>query len=121
MIVHITTRQEWQAAAGESEYRAASLQSDGFIHCSTVKQVVDTANLFFRGQNDLLLLIIDEKRLNTELKYEDPTGRGHDPGVGSLFPHVYGPVNRDAIRQVVEFPYRQDGTFALPDEVQKLI
>lgn len=120
MILHITLRQDWQAAAKADEYRAASLQSDGFIHCSTVEQVVDTANLFFRGRENLVLLCIDENRLNAALKYEDPTGSGHDPGVGPVFPHVYGPINRDAIRQVVEFPCRTDGSFALPPEILRL-
>lgn len=120
MILHITPRQDWQDTAAADEYRAASLLSDGFIHCSTVEQVVDTANLFFRGRDNLVLLCIDEHRLTAALKYEDPTGGGHDPGVGPVFPHVYGPLNRDAIRQVVEFPCRNDGTFALPSEILHL-
>ncbi|MGD1007243.1 MAG: DUF952 domain-containing protein [Ignavibacteriaceae bacterium] len=67
----------------KNEYTALSLKSEGFIHCSTLKQTADTANIFFRGQNGLALLCIDENKLKSECKYEDPTGGGrHDPGVG---------------------------------------
>jgi len=34
------------------EYTASSLRSEGFIHCSTVKQAADTANIFFRDKID---------------------------------------------------------------------
>ena len=122
MILHITTRKNWAEATAAGEYRAASLQSDGFIHCSTANQVVDTANLFFHGQPDLVLLIIDEAKLRATLKYESPTGGGaHDPRVGPMFPHVYGPIDRQAVRHVVEFPCQEDGTFNLPIEIQPMI
>jgi uncharacterized protein (DUF952 family) len=118
MITHITTHADWKAAVTAGKYSAASLKSEGFIHCSTVRQFVDTANIFFKGQKGLALLCIDEKKLASELKFEPPTGGGaHDPGVGALFPHVYGPINLDAVITVVDFPSTADGSFKLPREV----
>jgi uncharacterized protein (DUF952 family) len=117
MITHITTHTDWKAALSAGSYSAASLRTEGFIHCSTQKQVVDTANIFFKGQKGLALLCIDEKKLAAELKYEPPTGGGaHDPGVGALFPHIYGPINLDAVFKVVDFPPNSDGSFTLPRE-----
>ena len=69
MILHITTHKEWELAQMIGEYSAPSLNSEGFIHCSTLKQTVDTANIFFQGQNGLALLCIDENKLNSECKY----------------------------------------------------
>jgi len=118
LILHITTHNEWDKAKLVGEYTAPSLKSEGFIHCSTIKQTVDTANIFFRGQNGLALLCIDENKLKSECKYEDPTGGGkHDPGVGRLFPHIYGPINISAVIKVVDFPADENGLFTLPGEI----
>jgi uncharacterized protein (DUF952 family) len=118
MILHITTHKEWGKARVEGEYIAPSLRSEGFIHCSTLKQTVDTANIFFKGQNGLALLCIDESKLKSEYKYEDPTGGGHhDPSVGKLFPHIYGPINISAVIKVVDFPTDENGLFSLPKDI----
>lgn len=121
MILHITTHEDWNAAKIAGVYSAPSLQTEGFIHCSTVKQAVDTANIFFKGQQGLILLCIDESKLTSECKYEVPAGGGkHDPSVGNLFPHVYGPINISAVIKVVDFPVGADGLFSLPQELKRL-
>jgi uncharacterized protein (DUF952 family) len=118
MILHITTHKEWDKAQLEGEYTAASLNSEGFIHCSTPKQTTDTANIFFKGQTGLILLCIDENKLISETKYESPTGGGqHNPDVGSLFPHIYGPINISSVIKVVDFPANEKGFFELPIEI----
>lgn len=38
-ILHITTPDAWAEAQQQGQYRADSLASEGFIHCSTVAQV----------------------------------------------------------------------------------
>jgi uncharacterized protein (DUF952 family) len=120
MILHITTHKEWENAQLKGEYTAPSLKSEGFIHCSTIKQTADTANIFFRGQSGLALLCIDENKLNSECKYEDPAGGGlHDPRVGNLFPHIYGPINISAVIKVVDFRSDNDGFFVLPGEIMR--
>lgn len=118
MILHITTKNDWEKAQVDGEYTASSLLTEGFIHCSTIKQTVDTANIFFKGQQGLILLCIDENKLKSECKYEDPTGGGqHDPIVGNLFPHIYGSINISAIIKAVNFPTDNNGLFSLPKEL----
>jgi uncharacterized protein (DUF952 family) len=121
MILHITTDKEWGKAQVEGEYIAPSLKTDGFIHCSTPKQTVDTANGFFKGQSGLVLLCVDENKIKSELKYEDPTGVGgqYDPRDSNLFPHIYGPINNSAVIKVVDFPSDEYGLFELPKEIEK--
>lgn len=122
MILHITLHKDWEKAQLEGSYTAPSLKSEGFIHCSTVKQTVDTANIFFRGQNGLVLLLIDENKLESECKYEDPTGGGkHDPDAGKLFPHIYGAINISAVIKVVNFSPDENGMFELPKEILKCV
>ncbi len=108
MILHIASREEWAAARALGEYRAGSLAGEGFIHCSTPSQVLGPADALFRGRTDLVLLVIDPARLRVPLVYEDSHGNG------VLFPHLYGPLNLDAVTRVVPFPPGPDGRFALP-------
>jgi len=118
MIFHITTYKEWEKAQADGEYSAASLNSDGFIHCSTSKQTEDTANIFYKGQNGLVLLCIDEDKLKSELKFENPSKSGqHKPDVGNLFPHIYGPINISAVKKAVDFSTNENGFFVLPKEI----
>ncbi len=114
-IVHITSRSDWEAAQGTGEYRADSLNLQGFIYCSTPEQVVEVANGLYRGQTGLVLLVIDPAQLRHEVRYEDC----YDTGL--LFPHLYGPLNPEAVVAVVDFPPQTDGTFALPAALQELI
>jgi len=101
-------------AFGRRTYAPDSLRSEGFIHCSTPAQVIDTANRFYRGQEDLVVLCIEESRLTAELKYEAPA-MPRDEAADELFPHLYGELNVEAVERVVGLPCEADGTFQLPD------
>ena len=105
-------------ALGRRTYAPDSLRSEGFIHCSTLAQVIDTANRFYRGQQDLVVLYIEESRLTAELKYEAPA-IAHDEVAGDLFPHLYGELNVEAVARVVELSCEADGSFLLPDGLRE--
>ena len=110
-IYHITSRADWEAAQRAGVYHTASLESEGFIHCSRRDQVVAVADANFRGQTGLVLLAIDEARVKAEIRYEDC----YD--TGQAFPHIYGPLELAAVTRVFDFPPDADGRFALPDEM----
>ena len=101
-------------AVARGTYAPTSLRDEGFIHCSIIAQVIDTANRFYRGSDNLVLLHIDESRLKAELKYEAPAMM-HGESAGELFPHLYGELNVDAVVRIVELPCEADGSFQLPD------
>jgi uncharacterized protein (DUF952 family) len=118
-IYHIVPRDDWLQAQASGAYRPPSLQAQGFIHCSTADEVVDTANRFYRGQDGLVLLCIEVSRLRPPLRYEPPAMPGHTGNAAGqpLFPHLYGPLDTTAVVNVLPFPSRADGTFALPPEL----
>jgi len=113
MIFHITQRIEWEEAVRAGEYRAASLNDQGFIHCSTPEQVVRVANVLFAGQCGLVLLCIEVGKLEAKVRYENCEG-GAD-----LFPHVYGSINLKAVVDVVDFHPDADGRFRLPGDISR--
>jgi uncharacterized protein (DUF952 family) len=90
--------------------------SEGFIHCSTIPQVAETANIFYRGRHDLLVLRIDEQKLTSPLRFEAPAAAG-DIRPTALFPHIYGPLNLEAVIDAIELPCDADGSFQLPQAI----
>lgn len=103
-IYHITPRADWEAALRAGVYRASSLETDGFIHCSTGAQVLGTANLWFPGRWGLVLLEIDPEKTGAEMRFEGQPG-------ADLFPHLYGALPPDAVRRVLLFEPDADGEF----------
>jgi uncharacterized protein (DUF952 family) len=116
MIYHLTTRQAWLEARQRGDYRTASLETEGFIHCSTETQILPVAEKYYKGQPDLILLRIDPARLSSELHWEPPAGGSPSSGApeGELFPHIYGPINRDAIVNAYDLESNPDGGHKLP-------
>ncbi len=115
LILHITNSEAWLNAVRSGEYRGETLESEGFLHCSTLGQIIDTAERHYKGFTDLILLCIDPQRLKAEMRYEFSAGGGGD------FPHIYGPINLEAVRQAVAFPPTPDGGFGLPSSVEQSI
>ncbi len=119
MIYHIASRAAWLAAQRAGRYSAPSLETEGFIHCSAREQVLAVAAAFYADQADLLLLCIDEGKLGADLRWEaaaHPAADAAPPAMSSLFPHVYGPLNLDAVIAAVALPLKEDG-FALPADL----
>ncbi|HEY3475092.1 MAG TPA: DUF952 domain-containing protein [Anaerolineales bacterium] len=116
MIYHISSRQAWLEADERGEYRAESLESEGFIHCSTSTQVLPVAEKFYKGHSDLVIFVIDPALLTSELRWEPPSDGTPPPGVpeGEPFPHIYGPINLNAIVKVYDLETNSDGSPQLP-------
>lgn len=114
-IYHIASREDWLAAQEAGSYRAASLDTQGFIHLSGIEQVRRVADAIYCGRSDLMLLVVSPGWLRAPLKFEPP-----DPNVparhdsGEHFPHLYGPLNLEAVINAVDFPPNADGSFDLP-------
>ncbi|MDH3294130.1 MAG: DUF952 domain-containing protein [Acidimicrobiia bacterium] len=113
-VLHITDGQNYwrQRSAGAPGFVDPSLDSEGFIHCSTADQFLIPANERFQGRNGLVLLVIDAGRLSAPLVYEDCCRSGQ------TFPHVYGPIDFDAVVGVIDFPPGPEGRFDEPDDLR---
>jgi uncharacterized protein (DUF952 family) len=95
IIYHITTVPEWNNAKQSGEYISPSLANEGFIHCSEAGQVPATLSRFFKGKTGLVKLSVDTAKLKSPMYYE------WSPSVADTFPHIYGPINLDAVNEVV--------------------
>jgi uncharacterized protein (DUF952 family) len=102
LIYHITTAAEWAQAQRDGQYTKSTLDrtlaEEGFIHASQEAQVERVANAFYQGVPDLILLTIDTERVASPIRYEQV------PGQDLPYPHIYGPLNLDAVIDTRPFP-----------------
>jgi len=106
LIYHIADANAWQRAQGNGRYVHPSLAADGFIHASTKEQLPNTANRYFNVDPEIIVLYIEEDSVDEAIRYEPATG-------GELFPHIYGTLNIEAVRQTRIFKRGADGTFQM--------
>lgn len=95
IIYHVTTATEWNAARQSGQYEAASLKEEGFIHCSQESQVAGVLDRYFAGKTGLVKLVIDTDKLTSRFVFD------WSPTVKDTFPHIYGPINKEAVVEVI--------------------
>jgi uncharacterized protein (DUF952 family) len=109
LIYHITTVGEWERAHGNGQYamstRGRTLAEEGFIHASTAEQVAPVANMFYQGVPGLVVLVIDAGRVKAGVRYEQV------PGFSQPFPHIYGPLNIDAVVAMLRLEPGPEGDY----------
>jgi uncharacterized protein (DUF952 family) len=106
MIYKILSVAEWAAAQAAGRFEgSADDRRDGFIHFSDGGQVVGTAVKYFSGRSGLVLLTVNPERL-TDLRWEKSRG-------DALFPHLYGPLELDAVDRADRLPDDQDAAQAI--------
>ncbi|MFC6488842.1 DUF952 domain-containing protein [Nitratireductor sp. GCM10026969] len=108
LIYKICPQSLWRQAEREGVLAGAPVDlADGFIHFSTGAQLRETAAKHFSGQDDLLLVAVDEEKLGEKLRYEISRG-------GQPFPHLYAPLPLSAVHWVKPLPLDADGRHAFP-------
>jgi glutathione S-transferase len=113
-IFHLALPDDWAAAFATGEYRmstrGATLDDEGFIHCSTRAQLQDTANRFYADLDQLVVLTIDPELVLSPIVFEPPA-----PGLDVLFPHIYGPLPVAAVNHATTW-LRSPGTAWILDQ-----
>ncbi len=94
LIYHIVLPDDW-AAFDTELYKAKSLETEGFIHCSFAEQLPGVIERYYTRYDRVVILEIDPERLMSRMIKEPSTNH-------EIYPHIYGPINRDAIVRVEE-------------------
>ncbi|MEE9333496.1 MAG: DUF952 domain-containing protein [Granulosicoccaceae bacterium] len=90
-IFHIAQQTDLLEARQSGHYVCDSLSSEGFIHCCLNAQLEGVIDRYYQDVTGQVLLSLDPTLLNSELRYENTVG-----GIEE-FPHIYGPINLDAV------------------------
>jgi uncharacterized protein (DUF952 family) len=103
-IFHLALARDWEAAREAGEYAVSTLgrtlADEGFIHASRADQWAGVRERFHADVDAslLVLLVLDPERLHADVREETV------PGIDECYPHVYGPINLDAVVEVRSLP-----------------
>lgn len=91
IIIHIIEQDKWEVIRHQPVLLGQAFADFGFVHCCFEEQVHQVIQQWFPKENSLLAVEIDTEKLSSPLVLENLEG-GEEK-----FPHIYGPINRDAI------------------------
>ena len=103
-IYHLVPREEFEALDPSADYLPVAFAREGLIHLTDgANELIDVGNRYYRSDpRPYLALHIDLARVHAPVRYEDPR---------RAYPHVYGPLNRDAIVGILDVQRLPTGTF----------
>ncbi|MGD1844527.1 MAG: DUF952 domain-containing protein [Salibacteraceae bacterium] len=107
MLYHICSFAELITARENGLYHPPSLNREGFIHLSTEKQVLATAQKWFAEQDGLWLLQLDGLPIDA-LIFETPEG------YTEAFPHFYAPLSWTLVQHIAPIARNKKGVFEFP-------
>ena len=101
---HLVPVSVWAASDPVGPYAAASLASEGFIHCTDgVDELGVTFDRHYASDpRPFLALTIDLDATGSPWRFD---------AAGSPYPHIYGPIGRAAIQAVATVDRAEDGRF----------
>ncbi len=105
LLYHIVEPAYWESFLDKDYYYPAAYQEEGFIHLSLKEQLDGTLAKFYPDATELVLLLIPERPVKKDLKYE-PGGPD-----GQLFPHLYAKLPIEAIEDSKMLVKDRDGTW----------
>ncbi|MDF2684506.1 MAG: hypothetical protein K0R47_5696 [Brevibacillus sp.] len=102
----------WEQWEGREHYLPRDYEQEGFIHATKgddlLGKVADRVYAEYEGE--LYVLVVDEDRSSSPIKYEQAKD-------GLLYPHIYGPLNHDAIVDVRRMQ-RTDGHWGIAASIR---
>ena len=104
---HLVPAAYYRDCDSGAPYLPADYERDGFIHCTDgAENVADVGNRYYKDDRRMYIaLVIDKTKLEPSVIYEDEA---------RIFPHIYGPLNRDAIIDLLPVLREADGSFLPP-------
>jgi uncharacterized protein (DUF952 family) len=105
---HLVPASIWEQAQHDDLYTPEAYEADGFIHCTNgIDQLVTVANWFYTSDTrDYRVLVLDLSKVQSDVRYDDDA---------KIFPHIYGPLNPNAVVDVFNVSREADGTFLSVD------
>ncbi|MFT4924224.1 MAG: hypothetical protein ACI8WB_000302 [Phenylobacterium sp.] len=107
-IYLLAGQQEYDQALAAGELVRDSLQNEGFIHASPADQLSRVANKHYTNVANVLVLVVEQQRITPPVKWQ--------PATGGLYPHIFGPMNMDAVIEVQAIKKDEHGVFSITIE-----
>lgn len=96
-ICHIAFDADVDNFKKTGNYYCASLEHEGFIHCCKLCQLSGVISRYYENVDDVQLMRLDIEKLDMPIIFENTMGGTE------LFPHIYGSINKDAVKSIEPF------------------
>ena len=102
---HLVPETVWAIRDPASPYEAASLATEGFVHCTDGEQALGVTfdRYYAADPRAFMALTVDLDALDVPWRYDV---------AGSPYPHIYGPIRPEAVCGVSRVDRDADGRFA---------
>ncbi|MDQ3695231.1 MAG: DUF952 domain-containing protein [Chloroflexota bacterium] len=103
--LHLVPEPVWEAQRQAATYTPEAFEREGFIHCTDGEaNLLGVANTFYRDDpRPYVVLVLDLEQLRSPVRYDDPA---------QIYPHIHGPINREAVVAVRRTVRLVDGSFS---------
>ena len=107
LTLHLVAAEYFRDSDRAASYVPETFAQDGFIHCTDgAEELASTGTRYYRDDRRMYVaLVIDKRLVQPSIRYED---------AARVYPHIHGPLNRDAIVAVVPVLRDADGAFRPP-------
>jgi len=112
---HLDSKVKWEKIKDQTYWGHESVENEGFVHCSPLKYLWRVLPNFEDEEDELVIICIDEDKLEPEVKYED------GDNCGRSYPHVYGTINNDAVIMVLDYLKDKHGHYMKNPELANII
>jgi uncharacterized protein (DUF952 family) len=104
LTYHATPKAHFEGLDRSQPYLSPDFDADGFIHCTdSVEALPAVLTSYYRDMpGEWVVLCLDADKITSPVRYDD---------AAETFPHVYGPLNRDAILEVRPIRRDANGSF----------
>lgn len=104
---HMVPRSYFESLDSSQDYLPENFSKDGFIHCTDGEYMLSFVanNIYQNVQGEMLVLFLERSKIKSPTRYDDSE---------KLFPHIYGPLNRDAIVKISKMSKDSKGDWIFP-------
>lgn len=110
-IYILIAKSDYEKAKKNGTLYEDSLETQGFIHASPIDQLTRVANKYYATAVDVQVMVVEAVEVYAAIKWE--------PATGGLYPHIYGPLNMNAVARVVPVSKNSDGLYKITPESLK--
>lgn len=110
LTYHLVPREYYEAQPADQDYLPGPMVAgrEAFIHCTDgAANLAATGNRYYTADpRQFIALVLDLSRVTSPVRYEDPN---------RIYPHIYGPLNREAIVEIKTLHRDEAGRFLPPE------
>lgn len=100
---------DFDRATAAGEWDPPSRAAEGFVHASPADQLTRVANKHYAAFDEVVVVALALDRVRPEVVWE--------PATGGLYPHIYGPVNLDAVAGTERVRKGSDGMYVIAPQL----